>query len=819
MELKNEPKIGLELRMQRIIVVVSISVVLLTIGFFTYLNLSSSPDSVAGTQSTENTITGKLFCDVDQDGVQDNFENDLDNVKVWLYEDTDGDGIIDPGESAIDSTTTNSSGAYSFTTNYTSGSGTLSFRIDSDNSDADEKSNGDVERDKNYVKLNNRLVAFRFNNVNIPQGTTISSASVKLNAYSNNSSSVSVDVYADDTDDSRYISEDEDDISDRTPTSGSVSWSIGSWSTDQDYSTPDISSVIQEVVNRSGWKSGNDLTIIMERSGSSTATKKVTAHDYSSSKAALLSVSYGSNSGTSNKYVVKVDTTSYSGSSSTTSSEIAVSFSSGGTTSGNNNFGLANACGGNGKNIIRGSLYNDANRNAKKDNGENNQSGVKIKLYKDTNGNNTLDNGDQLIDSTTTNGAGKYQFVVDYNQSSDSTITMYIGHDNNDAEEDTDDDDVSLSGNTLDLNKDIVGLRYTDIGIPQGATITSASLTFTAKESENGTCHVKIYGEDKDDASGFSYGDGNLSDRTRTSASKNWSVPNFSCGSSHETDDLSSIVQEIVDRSGWKSGNDMVFLIYPQSGGSGRDAKSHDNSASQCPKLSISFSTGNSNADNMYMVEIDTSDNVEEVTTSQTMSVTFTTSGNQTEETQSGIYDPGSLPVEFLYFHASQINDQAELVWATAMEENNSHFEIERSLDGFTFENIGEEAGNGNSYSVIEYKYIDAFVPNQETPIYYRLKQVDYNGDFDYSPVVFIQTGEEREAKVFPNPASNFINVSKNGYRFSASLIDQSGTTIAYKESETNFAQFDIKDLPNGFYVVQISSRTGTESKKILIKH
>ncbi|MBO6515755.1 MAG: T9SS type A sorting domain-containing protein [Bacteroidia bacterium] len=824
MELRNEPKIGLEFRLQKVVVVASIMAVLITVSVFVYTNLSSRSDTYAGVQSTSNTITGNVFCDLNQDGSQANFEDDLSGVKLWLYSDTDGDGVIDNGETIIDSTTTNSSGEYSFTPSYSSGAGSITVKVSSDNDDADEKGNGDVKRGSNYLRMNNRIMAFHFKNVAIPQGTTISTASVTMNAWSSNSSSVTVQIYADDVDDSDAISSSDDDISDRTPTSEKEDWTFSTWSYDVDYATPDIADVIQEIVNRSGWQSGNDITIIFKKNGSSGATKKVTARDYDSYYAPKLNISYSTGSGSSsntNNYIVKVDSSLYSGATMTTPYTQAAAFSSSGNTDSGNDFGLANACGKKGKNLIRGKMFNDANKNGAKDNGEGAGSNVKVYLHQDTDGSGTLNNGDNCVDSTTSNSAGMYKFVVDYSDASASTTTFEkrISSNGYDAEE-KGNGDMSINDDDLDLNEYTVGLFYNNVTIPQGATITSAYVRFRAEDHSSSTAgSVKIYGEDVDDADSYSYNDDDITDRTKTSNYETWSMPKFTKNQYYNSEDVSSVIQEIVNRSGWSSGNDLSLIFVP-NGGEDRDAISRDESSSSAPKLVITYSTASANS-NKYILEIDSASNtnVEQVTTTNTVAVSFDNSGNQSTEVESGVYDPSTLPVDLIYFDANYSNGQTELVWATSMEENNSHFEIERSVDGREFERIGEEPGNGNSQNIIEYSYYDQDVPDQGDPIYYRFKQVDYDGGFEYSPVVYVRAGEEKMSNIYPNPANSFINVSKNGYRFTARLIDQSGNTVDIREMEMNNTQFNVSSIPNGFYIVEVLSRQGTESFKVLVKH
>lgn len=95
------------------------------------------------------------------------------------------------------------------------------------------------------------------------------------------------------------------------------------------------------------------------------------------------------------------------------------------------------------------------------------------------------------------------------------------------------------------------------------------------------------------------------------------------------------------------------------------------------------------------------------------------------------------LPIELLYFSGAQKScKQNILSWATATETNNDHFEIERSLDAINFETIKKILGATNSLETKQYTYIDF---NPELGInYYRLKQVDINGEFTYAPIIDI---------------------------------------------------------------------------------
>lgn len=105
------------------------------------------------------------------------------------------------------------------------------------------------------------------------------------------------------------------------------------------------------------------------------------------------------------------------------------------------------------------------------------------------------------------------------------------------------------------------------------------------------------------------------------------------------------------------------------------------------------------------------------------------------------------LPIELLYFNV-EMNSCTEniLTWSTATELNNKTFELERSNDGMNFHKITEINGAGNSTSVLKYKYSDM---NLELGInYYRLKQVDYDGQFKYTNLISVDNSCGGKAKI-----------------------------------------------------------------------
>lgn len=188
---------------------------------------------------------------------------------------------------------------------------------------------------------------------------------------------------------------------------------------------------------------------------------------------------------------------------------------------------------------------------------------------------------------------------IEYSDGSSSTeegtLNKRVATGNDDAEEATN-GNMYLTSSDLELVYDSyqsagnqqVGIRFTNLGIPQGATITNAYIEFTTDESTTGGCNVSIYGHDVNNAGQFTSTNGNISGRTKTSASVSWSPSGWSSvGSKHQTPDIKAVVQEIVNRSGWNSGNSMAFII---TGSGKRTAESYNGSSSNAPLLHVEYS-------------------------------------------------------------------------------------------------------------------------------------------------------------------------------------------------------------------------------------
>jgi hypothetical protein len=526
-------------------------------------------------------------------------------------------------------------------------------------------------------------------------------------------------------------------------------------------------------------------------------------------------------SGTEN-YVVVIDTSGLPANSFLTTDNIeTASFSSGQNIDSNNNFGYNIDTTGS-MNIITGTVYADSDEDEVLDPTEVGVSGVKVCLYSDEDCNGSINGSDALLKTSIVGTDGKYSFMQDFDTTSTSidSISKRVSSSSDDAIEDGS-GSVALTGNHLHLGYKTVGVKFNTINIPQGATITEAYIEFTADRDNTGSGSVNIYGEDVDDASTYSSSSYDITSRSKTSAVTNWATTNWVAEQSYNTPDLKSLVQEIVDRNSWGSGNDMAFVFVMNSGH--KDGKSYDESSSKAPLLFVKYQTGsNSNGSDCYVIVIDedTKPSGTYMTTDNKEIAQFTSGGNLDSANDFGIWG-GSLPVTWLSFEGSYLGDAIHLNWATGSEENNSHFEIERSVDGRDWLLLTTVNGSGTSIEINRYQSVD----NNPNPNinYYRLKQVDFDGAFDYSNTIVLSKGNVNafNLNVFPNPAIDHIVVTwnKNHRNGQLEVTDLNGHVLQSIETKLsgNIHRFDLSNYDQGVYLVRYTSDNYSSTKKIVL--
>lgn len=182
------------------------------------------------------------------------------------------------------------------------------------------------------------------------------------------------------------------------------------------------------------------------------------------------------------------------------------------------------------------------------------------------------------------------------------------------------------------------------------------------------------------------------------------------------------------------------------------------------------------------------------------------------------------LPITLLSFDAIVNQDNhVELHWITATEINNIGYDVERSSDLKSFTNIAFVQGSGNSTSPKSYSFIDEAIKEKDI-YYYRLKQKDYDGKFEYfGPIAinFDLEGKFSLDKISPNPAENSINLIFKGKYESASfkIVNITGQVLMNKDlpdTQDNIHELSIENLSPGMYFIEVQTKTEKFLKKFV---
>lgn len=354
--------------------------------------------------------------------------------------------------------------------------------VSSGNDDVEERADGSMYMNSSDLELirdkGDQTVGIRFTSIDIPEGSTIIDAHIQFAVDEVSDETTNLTIHGDASADAVSFSTSPFDVSHRTRTSSNVQWSPQPWNTQNEVSdlqkTPDLSIIVQEILNDQEWHSGNAMAFVVTGSGRRTAMSR--------NKSAALAP----------KLVVR---------------------------------------------------YSEP-------------------------------------------GGGQGETVI-------SRVTSRISSSVDDVEERA---NGSIYTNSSDLelihdrNDQTVGMRFVGLDIPRDSRVTNAYIQFTTDEVSSEEANLTIKAEASGDASAFSSAAHNVSGRKPTSSAVVWTPAPWTAvgeaGELQRTPDLSEIVQEIVDGSGWSRGNSMAFTVM----GSGRRvAMSFDKSSSRAPQLVVEY--------------------------------------------------------------------------------------------------------------------------------------------------------------------------------------------------------------------------------------
>jgi len=345
-------------------------------------------------------------------------------------------------------------------------------------------------------------------------------------------------------------------------TNASVSWTPAAWNTVGEAGaaqrTADLTAVVQEIVSETGWSSGNAMAFIFTGSGKRVAE----AYDGDAAGAPMLYVEYTVGSNT-------VDTVA-----DTTAPVITLN-------------------GTDAMTLNVGDTFSDPGATATDDVDGDITSAITTDANVDTSVAGSYLVTYTVSDSSGNSATAERSVIVNDGNAETLILQSRVASSEDDAEELADGNVYPASSDLeliLDKTEQTVGIRFTNLNIPENATITKAYIQFQVDEASADSAAFSIYGESTDNAPIFTATAGNISDRMKTNASVTWSPAAWStvgeAGAAQRTADLTAVVQEIVSETGWSSGNAMAFIF---TGSGKRVAEAYDGDAAGAPQLYVEY--------------------------------------------------------------------------------------------------------------------------------------------------------------------------------------------------------------------------------------
>ncbi|BAY24263.1 hypothetical protein NIES2100_40570 [Calothrix sp. NIES-2100] len=489
---------------------------------------------------------------------------------------------------------------------------TRQIRVSAGSDDAEQSATGSVSLTSSDLELvndgNNQTVGLRFNSINVPKGVTITNAYIQFKVDETSTTATNLTIQGQAIGNAPTFTSASNNISSRSKTTASVTWNPTAWNSvgaaGVDQRTNNIASVIQEIINRPDWASNNSLVTIITGTGARVAE----SFEGDAAGAPLLHIEYidkppapgadlsltstvnNSNPllGNDITFSVNVNNTGPDAATgvqvtdllpsgltfvSATQSQGSYSSSTGLWTVGTVNNGATATLTLTARAANTGSFSNTAQVTASN------------QLDPDsTPGNNIAGEDDQAtVAVNVTDGSGV-----------PTAIAVRVASSSDDAEQRAS-GSMDLSSSDLELINDggdqLVGLRFVGVNIPQGATINKAYIQFKVDETTSVATNLTIRGQDADNALTFTSTRGDISSRLLTDANAVWNaVPTWNTvgtvGADQRTPDLKNVIQEIVNRQGWSSGNSLATII---SGTGSRVAEAFDGDQLGAPLLYVEF--------------------------------------------------------------------------------------------------------------------------------------------------------------------------------------------------------------------------------------
>jgi hypothetical protein len=187
-----------------------------------------------------------------------------------------------------------------------------------------------------------------------------------------------------------------------------------------------------------------------------------------------------------------------------------------------------------------------------------------------------------------------------------------------------------------------------------------------------------------------------------------------------------------------------------------------------------------------------------------------------------------ALPIELIEFGGNSTDNHNHIFWTTASEIDNDYFILSYSTDGINFEELTQVDGAGTTTTQQNYSFRHYSAKNGVS--YYKLKQVDYNGEYKEYPVISVTNkkidGGSLFSNIYPNPSSDLFYFVYNGKKFGQPINVKIMTNTSKvllegevtKFNDTQGIPFNLDGIDKGVYLVEISQGENSEIKKVMVK-
>lgn len=184
-----------------------------------------------------------------------------------------------------------------------------------------------------------------------------------------------------------------------------------------------------------------------------------------------------------------------------------------------------------------------------------------------------------------------------------------------------------------------------------------------------------------------------------------------------------------------------------------------------------------------------------------------------------------AFPVEWLDFTATQVGNDVHLEWATGREQNSELFQVERSEDQQVFQSIGQVPAAGNSQDIQAYAFVDqGFLAGKNLQAFYRIRQVDLDGTFDFSHVVEVgrpSLGSAVSFQVFPNPAQEVATLKVEGSiqeGYTIQVLNMAGQEVWMSRSTHPQLALPVADWGTGVYVINVMAGSSISTDRLIVQ-